>query len=346
MKIDVNPKGHSDLACPYCRDSVSVGQTCSDCGARYHAECAQTFAVCAILGCRGRFVPPGGLVVLPRVGLLARRLSAWRVEGLGPQGPHAVILEPSFGARDQPEAARAVADLLGEGYTAYDGRLRLQAGYPEPLVRCDTPEQAAGAARDLVARGARARTISLADLVRPLETYEPAAMEILPDQIVMRTRQGGETRTLDREEGRLVVCGRVAEEVARVESRTVTKRRGKSSYQTTRRSLFPKRTTRPEQAALVFRPGERVPTFLRCNAVRVEANADLRTKLQGWVLVLKALGDTPRAEVRELKGETAAPLMGLTGVSGTSSTRNNVASILLLARLCHNAWEKGKEAKA
>ncbi|MGE0713078.1 MAG: hypothetical protein AB7N76_35125 [Planctomycetota bacterium] len=347
--IRVTPRDQSATTCPYCHDRVSVGQSCSDCGATYHAECAQTFAVCASLGCKGRFVAPGGQAVLPRVAVLARRLATWRVEGLGPRGPQAVILDPSpRAAREEQAAALAVADLLGPGHTAYDGRLRLQAAYPEPLVRFDTPELAERAVDALRAHGLCARTMPLADLVRPLEVFEPVAAEVHADRVLLRSKGGAEQREVRADERRLLLGAKVVVEVAKASTHAVVKRNHRGhAYTTTKRDLFPTRTTRPESAAFVIRPGERAPTFLRSSTIRVDATQSLRTQVAGWALVTQHLGRG--AVVRELSGATATPLMAQVdtgGADAAASRRDNVASLLLLARLAGAAWEAEGAAKA
>ena len=105
MTIRVTPRDDEHRTCPYCRDEVTVGPSCASCGTLYHTECAMTFALCATLGCQQRLTAAGDAVALPRISALARRLSHWRVDGLGPRGPQALILEPSPGAHDRDDAA-------------------------------------------------------------------------------------------------------------------------------------------------------------------------------------------------------------------------------------------------
>jgi len=341
VSIRVTPKADDHRTCPYCRDDVTVGPSCASCGTLYHSECAQTFALCATLGCRQRLTPADDALALPRVAALARRLSHWRVEGLGPRGPQALILEPSPAAHDRDDAARAVAELLGGEHTAYDGRMRLRVPYPEPLARFDTPEQAAAACARLRSLGVSAYSLPLSELVRPLEALEVGEVLVGADELVLRAQLGERRlrRRLRRDEPRLLVLGRyVSEETRSTKKLVSTSRAGSSRYggyagATYRSSLFPSSSRAPSQpAAFLFFGSEPTPAFLLQSSLRVQG---VRTQVEGWQLLRQGLAG---GEVRELEGETAQPLLGLTDVVGSRAVRDNRASLALIARLLHSRW--------
>ncbi|HBP22062.1 MAG TPA: hypothetical protein DEA08_30305 [Planctomycetes bacterium] len=349
MTIRVTPRDDEHRTCPYCRDEVTVGPSCASCGTLYHTECAMTFALCATLGCQQRLTAAGDAVALPRISALARRLSHWRVDGLGPRGPQALILEPSPGAHDRDDAALAVAELLGGEHTAYDGRMRLRVPYPEPLARFDTPEQAAEGCARLRSLGVAAYFMPLSDLVRPLEALDVSEVLVGADEVVLRARLGERSlrRRVRRDEPRLLVLGRyVAEESKSTKKLVSNHRAGSSRYggysgAKYRSSLFPSSTRKPsEPAAFLFLGREPTPAFLLKSNLSVHG---VRTQVEGWKLVRQGLAG---GEVRELEGETAQPLLGLTDVVGQRSVRDNRASLALIARLHHGRWlEEAPAAK-
>lgn len=339
MTIQVTPRANDQRTCPYCRDEVTVGPGCPSCGTRYHSECAMTFALCAILGCRQRLTPASDALALPRIAALARRLSHWRREELGPSGPQALILEPSSDAAERDDAALAVAELLGGEHSAYDGRMRLRVPYPEPLARFDSPEQAAAACARLESLGASAYAMPLSDLVQPLEALEVSEVLVGAEEVVLRARRGEQVlrRRLRRDQPRLLVLGRyVSEETKPTTKRVSGARAGSTRYggyagASARSSLFPSSARSPSQpAAFLFFGDEPTPAFFLRSALSVHG---VRTQVEGWELLRQGLaGD----EVRELEGETAQPLLGLTEVVGSRAVRDNRASLALIARLLHS----------
>lgn len=338
MQIEITGQSDAGAAsrCPYCHEDVIGGVACGPCGARYHVECAQTFCVCAALGCPGVLSDRVGLSPVPRLPSLAGRFRAWQPALDLPKldlDAWLITIWPSPAARVSSAAAQTLAELLGPEYTAYDGRLRLQVLYPEPLVRAASRRQGEDAVARLAQVGIRATLNSLREVLSPIEPFTGSGVDLSGATPAVRSADGTR-RVLERPW--LFVTTNYSEEKAQVASRPASDMRG---YQTRQTSIFARRTARPEQAAFVLAP-DASPIFLR-STLSVRDGPS-----RNWLEIVQGL--SAGVEVRDLRGVTLSNLLTLTRVGGSgehASTRDNMACLLLIARLIQLDWEQTRAEK-
>jgi hypothetical protein len=331
---ETNPSGSASARCPFCLDDLDHGVACTDCRALYHADCAQVFGSCAALGCPGTLTERVGLAALPRLVALARRLAAWQPSSLANVRPETslVVIWPSATARTSKEAAQAVAEILGPDHTAYDGRLRLQVPYAEPLARADSPDHAQSALERLRRAGVRVTLLPMLDVLAVQKPFQVRGFSGPPWEA---RNPPGETRQLDPQAPRLFLTTRFCEEKSKrtTKLKRTTNARGHSSYRQST-SVFPKRTARPEAAAILVTPNQ-PPWLLRATQSTREGT------IRAWPEIVRALSED--AEVREIKGMTLGTLLTLVRGSGGrlgTSIRDNTATLLLQARLHQLDWER------
>lgn len=331
---ELNPSESGSARCPFCLDDLDHGVACTDCRALYHADCAQIFGSCAALGCPGTLTDQVGLAPLPRLIALARRLAAWQPSSLANVRPETTLLVvwPSAAARTSKEAAQVVGEILGPDHTAYDGRLRLQVPYAEPLARADSPDLAREAQERLRRAGVRA---TLLPMLEVLDVQKPFQVRGLSGPPWEAQNPPGEKRLLDPTAPRLFLTTRFCEEKSKrtTKLRKTTNARGYSSYRQST-SVFPKRTARPEAAAILVTPNQ-PPWLLRSRQATREGT------LRSWPEIVSALSED--AEVREIKGMTLSTLLTLVRGAGghlSTSVRDNTAALMLQARLHQLDWER------
>lgn len=329
--------GGSKPRCPFCLDDLDQGVACTACRALYHPDCAQVFGRCAALGCAGSLSDHVGVVAIPRLVALARRLAAWQPSSLANVNPQTslIVLWPSASARKSKHAAQAVADLLGPDHTAYDGRLRLQVAYAEPLARADSRAMGLEAVETLRRAGVRATLLPMLDV---LALQQPFLIRGLSGPPWEGRNPRGEVRLLDPNAQHLFLTTRYCEETSKVTSKLkrVTNSRGRATYRPST-SIFPKRTARPEAAAIVVSPGQ-PPWLLRATQSTREGT------IRAWPEIVNLL--SRGAEVREVGGMTLSTLLTLTrggGGRGAKSVRDNTAVLLLQARLHELDWESSRD---
>lgn len=332
MQIEITGQsdGTATTRCPYCHDDVLGGVVCSPCGARYHFECAQTFCLCAALGCPGVISDRVGLTAVPRLPALAGRFRAWQPALDLPKldlDAWLVTIWPSPAARNSTQAAQVLAEMLGPEYSPYDGRIRLQVSYPEPLLRANSRQQAEEALTRLAAVGIRATLASLRDVLAPIEPFIASGVDPGPPPSVRSA--DGTAFVLARPW--LFVTTSYSEEKSQTTHRPALDGRG---YQARHTSVFARRTARPEQAAFVLSPGQR-PIFLR--SILAVRDGPVRN----WLEIVRHL--SAGAHVRDLRGVTLSNLLTLTQVGGSgdrASKRDNMACLLLISRLIQLDWEQ------
>jgi len=331
------PSGNASARCPFCLDDLDQGVACTDCRALYHADCAQVFGSCAALGCPGTLTDRIGLAALPRLVAMARRLGSWQPNSLANIRPETslIVLWPSAEARTSKEAAQVVAEILGPDHTLYDGRLRLQVPYAEPLARADSPDIGQEALSRLQRAGVRATLLPMLDVLAIQEPFQVRALSGPPWEARNPT---GEARLLDLEAPHLFLTTRFCEEKSKITSkmRRSTNARGNSGYRRTT-SVFPKRTARPEAAAILV-TRDQPPWLLRATQSTREGT------IRAWPEIVRALSQG--AEVREISGMTLGTLLTLVraaGGRGATSIRDNTATLMLQARLHQLDWERTRE---
>tara|TARA_R110002072_G_scaffold37073_3_gene108849 strand:+ start:263 stop:1288 length:1026 start_codon:yes stop_codon:yes gene_type:complete len=331
------PSGSASARCPFCLDDLDQGVACTACRALYHADCAQVFGSCAALGCPGTLTDRIGLAALPRLVALARRLASWQPSSLAKVRPETslVVLWPSAKARSSKEAARVVAEILGPEHSLYDGRLRLQVPYPEPLARADSLDIGLEAVARLEGAGVRA---SLLPMLEVLAIQAPFQVRALSGPPWEARNPAGEARLLDPEAPHLFLTTRFCEEKSKVTTKLQrkTNARGRSTYRQTT-SVFPKRTARPEAAAILVTP-DQPPWLLRATQSTREGT------IRAWPEVVRALSQG--AEVREIKGMTLGTLLTLVragGGRGATTIRDNTATLMFQARLHQLDWERASQ---
>lgn len=352
MTIRISERRTGDHCC-FCLDGLEKRLTCPACGAGYHDECGAIVGRCVILGCRERLV--GGRraavvgLALPRLGILARAIGRWARLGIPDQvdlGSAVVLLPSRREVREDLEAARAVAELLGPEHTPYDGRLRLQSPHPEPLVRVDDHDAASEVLARLRGEGIACLAVPLRDLLAPLDLFEPVEVATDPMGMALRDAQG---RELDLAFGapRLVVVGQHVE----VERRVTTRQAGgfdrsgggkSPRYLAARTSLYPEPRKSSEPCLHLILPGEPRLVFIRRNAVRSFGKGIKFSvhAIQPWYKL-----------VEDLKQDATVVEVGLAGSPALLSfeptdptQQSNARAIHLLARIHRAAWQSDQLA--
>lgn len=338
VTIRVERRGESPR-CSYCLDDVTQGTTCESCGARYHDECAVVFGRCGILGCTQRFAADTSAVVLPRLGALARRLGQWHHDALLAGDAHVLVLQPCpWETTSDAAAARAVADLLGGDFMPYDGRVRLQSRFPEPLVRFGSLPPALEAAARLGAAKLPATTIPVRTLLRPLEPFLATTLRLSEGALEFQDGEG-HTRSFARGAPRLVVIGREITHRTIGQTSRVQLGSGRGGYRTASRPSFARASQRSqEMVATLAGPDERPPVVIRRSKLRVEGPG-----LQGmtWAELKDEL--TRGATTEEVEGANADTLLSLISLGqgrAAPEIRSNAGALALIARMIRHEWER------
>ncbi|MCO5171626.1 MAG: hypothetical protein M9894_35430 [Planctomycetes bacterium] len=310
------------VTCPWCRDELAGGPRCPACAVRYHAECAATFGRCATLGCAGALGAAGARgAPLPRLAALADRLAALRPgDPPPPTDARVLLLLPGQG-----EVPAAAAAAVGEalGLTPWEGRQRLGSSLPEPLVRVDGADAAAGLAGRLRAAGARCLVVPAAALLRPLEARQAHAA----DPAAARVDDGRGWGALP--DPRLVVTGLRVEVTTREEvSPALEELDGVARPRAVQR-----RTTEP--VALVLGRDDDAPLLLRRDALRIAG--DEPTAHARWGRLL----DAAREGADHVHLPTSASSLLSRRSIGPRGARDDLPAILLAARAAHLAWRAG-----
>jgi len=350
LVIRISPRANDSLICPYCHDELQGGVRCPDCRTGYHEECAAVFARCAIRGCKGRLGVVAEGVVLPRLAHLARRIDRWSLEEEWENGPIAIALMMSdYVRRDNPEASRAVAEILGQ--TPFDARMRLGAAYPELLVHHSSIDEARLAVVKLQGLGLAALAIPLAELIRPLATIRPSHCERGSGGWIFRSQGGGVTE-LPMATPRLLVDAQFLR-VSRLG--TLTTKRIPSSRGASRSSKVRSRTTKREKrqhepVTFLFRGDDPLPIELGPSVV-ADLSAPTLALQRDRLRALRAQLASGASE-RALEGTRARGLLtrNFSAVCRLTEEReDNLPAVRLCARLIHYQWVsegQGKGGKA
>lgn len=315
-------------SCPYCHDEVLDAPgfvACPACGVRYHDECAATFGRCGILGCRAALeVAAPEVTPLPRLLAMAPRLFMLRPTA-APLDDDAYVVALLPGSPESLDAAGLVGELLRQ--TAYDGRLRLLSGVPEPLVRVRSAADAEAVTARLAACRVNAVAVPARELLRPLVRVD--AVELQP---------GDPPRVVDPIAGatplpgpRLVVAVNLIEVHQREEVENLWETGGRMRRRVKSRKVADRRT---EPAALVFGARERDPVLLRRDGTRLRGSVD-PTAIGRWSAILEAC--SRGAEVVRVENATAAALLARRRPV-VAQVDENLPGVLLAARLLHAAW--------
>lgn len=310
--------------CLYCHDDVvSGGVLCPKCGVRYHDECAVTFLRCGVLGCKvPLLVPRDAGQPMPRLPALAPRLMSLDTAAQVDGDDHVVVLLP--GSRDDPERAAFLGQLLGA--TTFDGRARLVSPAPEPLLRVSSRAAAEGLCLRLAQHGLRAVGLRADAFLRPLLHVAVGEVEPLAVPLRYRTASGREGRFPAPAE-RFVVTAQLVEERQRVE----TVKQGDGREKTERRTQ-----RRVEQGALVF-GHDPDPLLLRRDVTRIHGLSHPTAFARFAALLVVVSRD---ASVVDFKG-SSSPLLLARRRPITDQVSENVAGVLLAARVLHAAWLAG-----
>lgn len=94
-EIRVQHRPPREARCPYCLEALEVGdatRTCTQCGAPYHAACAEELRACAILNCEGELSraegwDPADLGLSERIRRALRRPHKTARPGYDPDDP-------------------------------------------------------------------------------------------------------------------------------------------------------------------------------------------------------------------------------------------------------------------
>lgn len=348
MTIRVSDRRTGDHCC-FCLDGLDAGRTtCPGCGAGYHDECSAITGRCVILGCRERLGGGKRAVVvgraLPRLGILARAIGRWARLGIPDEvdlGSAVVLLPSRREVKDDMDAARAVAELLGPEHTPYDGRLRLQSPHPEPLVRVDDHDAAIELLARLRGEGISCMTVPLRELLAPLELFEPVDASTDPLGVAFLDEQGRELDVAFAAP-RLVLVGQHVEVERKVTTRqTATLERtagGKSPrYTAPRSSLFPEPRKSSEPCVHVLFPGQARLLFLRRGLLR-SFGKGLKYSvhaIQPWYKLVEDLKQG--AMVIEVAAAGSPALLSF--APEDPAHQSNGLAIHLLARIWRAAWQ-------
>lgn len=280
-----------------------AARRCGGCEAPHHEPCAALAPSCG--ACGAPLAGPHEARRLPRLGALARLIE--RRGGLSaPEGARAVTLLPAARrAREQAEAAQAVAEVLGAPFD--EGRLHLAAAHPEPLVRVDDADEAAALVAALERAGLSAAELPLGALLAPLAAFEAEAVSVGPP---LECRRGDEVRALADGAPRRVVSA----QLVRLE-------RGAAPG--------PRRPERRrvEPIGLVFEPGAAAePVLLSARLMRELPGASSLSQRLAALLERLAAGGT----LCSLEGDKSPTLLT---PSGEGAWHDNRPSLLLAARL-------------
>ncbi len=290
-------------SCASCGTRLSGAvRRCGGCEAPHHEPCAALAPSCG--ACGGELAGPHEGRRLPRLGALARLIE--RRGGLSaPEGACAVTLLPAARrAREQAEAAQAVAEVLGATFD--EGRLHLAADHPEPLVRVDAAAEAEALVGALERAGLTAASVPLGALLAPLAAFEADAVTVGPP---LGCRRGDEVRVLAEGAPRLVVSA----QLVRVE-RGAAPGPGR-----------PERR-RVEPIGLVFEPGAAEPVLLSARLMRELPGASSLSQRLAALLERLAAGGT----LCLLEGDKSPTLLT---PSGEGAWHDNRPSLLLATRL-------------
>jgi hypothetical protein len=336
----------SSLICPPCRDTIGAGAkiACPECGAVYHEECGLTFGRCVNLACAGRLATERRVQALHRIGAIARRLQAWRLEGLvrqiGAQGPWVVFFLPaSQEVRGSDDAARVVGEVLDQ--STYDGRFRLQASHPELLVRVEARDEVARIVRELRAVGVDAYSVPLVDLVQPLESFRAAAF--FNDDPLVCADGSGLCRAYQLPCERLVVPTHYVDTTERTTLAPFSTMAGRWSI---RRRTTTHKQRKVERAFFVFRPEEPAPLEVCESALEHLVGVSARpSSRQNLFRVREAFASGPRAMSRSLREVEVPRLMTPTLVEGDLNQRSNRTTVRLMARLIYRAWLEARRKR-
>lgn len=324
VAIKVTPR-EGPTTCLYCQDDLGPGGVaCPACGVRYHDECALTFERCGTLGCKARLsVSSEPARPLPRLTAIAPRLVTLAAAPVEGDDDWVVALLPGSG--DDPARAAFVGNLLGA--TAFDGRSRVVSPVPEPLVRVSGQAAAAGIVARLADRGLCAVALPAGAFLRPLLSVAATDVEPLAVPLRCRTASGREV-AFPAPPDRLVVTAQLVEERPRAESAKADDGRPKTVRRLQRKA---------EHAALVFGRHDPDPILLGRDRTRVHGFRD-PTAIGRFRLLLESLGRG--ATVVDLKG-SSSPVLLVRRRPIVDESTENLAGVLLAARLLHAAWRAG-----
>lgn len=349
MSIRIRAKRDAVLTCPYCHDTLSEPVACPDCGTAYHAECAFTFQSCALQGCAGVF-RGGGLRILPRLPVLAKRVAAWhRAWREEMQGVVVVIKPAAWSSRERPAAARRVGELIGG--TGYDGRLRLAATYPEPLVQVPGLLDARALRDELAGLEVEAFLINASELYKPLQAYFARRIETGgPTGPSLLDEEGQEMR-VRLSERPLLVTGELISVLSSA-TKIVTTQHYQGRYaaygssQRIQNSVVKNRNRDLEKAAFLFEPGEPIPFMLRGkDGNKLFGEAGRETPQQRFLKGVAALKG--RCDSVAIQGSKSPNLLSRRNVAvGVGQERlHNLPALNLIARLMYFDWTARREAR-
>lgn len=337
MTIRVRPREDSHTKCPYCHDTVNRGPKCSACGAVYHPECATLFGKCATRGCAGEFQGILELVAaFPRLALVARRIRRLAPDVENTSDRWVVVLNPVPRANQNKTTAMVLGEVLGQ--SAYDGRIRMSANYPDTLVRVTGAQRLEGVLARLRGAGLSCLALPLLDYVRPLTSFDVTRVVSL-DPPVFQNREG-EQRRLEPGAWLAIPAQLLEVEGAAATGRLMqTQFRGKG--RSTKRPKPAPADKRHRQFALyLFERDNPDPYVLRERALQgyqILGDRMTASATQNIRLVAEQLTHVGGAW-REMAKTVVTNQTLLISTDALGKKRSNETSVGLVARLMYHAW--------